>query len=64
MTTRRYLMKKAFIGGRFFNRISQMPVLKKWMMGDIITVLPSPFLVPGGHSRMMKMITTNEFHEW
>jgi hypothetical protein len=37
-------MKKAFIGERFFNGISQMPVLKKARKRDTIVVLLFSFI--------------------
>jgi hypothetical protein len=33
-------MKKASMGGRSFNRVSQMPVLKKVRIRDIIVIFP------------------------
>jgi len=36
-------MKKASMGGRSFNRVSQMPVLKKVRMRDTICVPPFYF---------------------
>ena len=36
-------MKNPFVGERFFNRISQIPVLKKWMIRDIIVTHPFYF---------------------